>query len=225
MISIETYIMDTEIISDERLYHRLLTNMPAYRQEKIRSYIFEKDRLLSLGAGALLAYSLGSRGISEHRDIQLGDNGKPYLSSRLHYNISHSGSKIVCSFSEQEVGVDLEQILPVDDSLIRQVCVASEQAHLLQLEPEAQGREFFVLWTAKESYMKLRGTGLALPPKQLELIFGDPLRIRDAGTSSNVQFRRYPLENYCLTVCSEHADFADSLISIDNPDELKAIFS
>ena len=99
MISIETYIMDTKIISAEGLYHRLLTNMPAYRQEKIRSYIFAKDRLLSLGACVLLAYSLASHGVLEHKDVQLGDNGKPYLSDCLHYNISHSGSKVACSFS------------------------------------------------------------------------------------------------------------------------------
>ena len=119
----------------------------------------------------------------------------------------------------------IEQILPVEDALIRQVSVSSEQAHLLQLDPETQRQEFYVLWTAKESYMKLRGTGLSMPPTQLELSFGDILRIRDAGKPAKVCFRQYPLQGYCLTVCSEHADFADSVISLSNPDLFKAILA
>ncbi|NLC41122.1 MAG: 4'-phosphopantetheinyl transferase superfamily protein, partial [Clostridiaceae bacterium] len=186
---IETYILDTELFSDERLYRLLLAKMPAYRQEKVRSYIFEKDRLLSLGAGVLLAYGLNCRGIREHKEIRLGDKGKPYLSDDLFFNISHSGNKVVCSFSDEEVGVDIEQILPVDEALIRQVSVSSEQAYLLQLEPEVQRREFFALWTAKESYMKLLGTGLSLAPKQLELIFENDFRIRNDGEPAKVRFR------------------------------------
>ena len=222
---IETYILDTKIFSDERLYRLLFSKMPAYRQEKVRNFIFEKDRRLSLGAGVLLAYGLSCRGIFEHQEVLLGDKGKPYLSDSLFYNISHSGSKVVCSFSDEEVGVDIEQILPVDENLIRQVSVSSEQAYLLQLEPEVQKQKFFDLWTAKESYMKLLGTGLSLLPTQLELSFGTELRIRDAGKQVKVCFRQYPLENYCLTVCSKKSDFADSLISLSNPDELEATFS
>lgn len=225
MSLLESYILDTAMFSDERLYRLLLAKMPLYRQEKIQNFLFEKDRCLSLGAGVLLAYGLACRGIPEHRAVQLGDKGKPFLSGRLFYNLSHSGSKVVCSFSQEEVGVDIEQILPVEDALIRQVSVASEQAYLLQLEPETQMREFFVLWTAKESYMKLRGSGLSLPPKQLELSFGDELRIRDAGKPARVRFRQYPLPGYCLTVCSETADFADSIISLSDPDQLEAMFS
>ena len=225
MSLIESYILDTEIFSDENLYRLLLARMPVYRQEKIQNYIFEKDRRLSLGAGVLLAYGLNCRGIAEHKDVQLGAKGKPYLSDKLFYNISHSGSKVVCSFSREEVGVDIEQILPVEDALIRQVSVSSEQAHLLQLDPETQRQEFYVLWTAKESYMKLRGTGLSMPPTQLELSFGDILRIRDAGKPAKVCFRQYPLQGYCLTVCSEHADFADSVISLSNPDLFEAILA
>lgn len=225
MNSIETYILDTDIFNDERLYELLLTKMPAYRQQKVRSFIFAKDRRLALAAGVLLAYGLQDLRMSEHRDVLLGENGKPYLADNLHFNLSHSGSKAVCSFSDHEVGVDIEQILPVDDALIEHVSVASEQAYLFELEPEAQRQAFFDLWTAKESYMKFRGTGLMLPPKQLELRLGDPLRIKDAGKPANVEFKQYPLPGYCLTVCSETANFADSIKSVDNPDALAAIFS
>lgn len=225
MNPIETYILDTEIFNDERLYNLLLNSMPAYRQEKVRSFIFAKDRRLSLAAGILLAYGLQDRGVPEHEDVQLGENGKPSLVGNLHFNISHSGSKAVCSFSDHEVGVDIEQIQPVESALIENVCVASEQAYLYQLEPETQRQAFFDLWTAKESYMKWRGTGLMLPPKQLELSFGNPLRIKDAGEAVNVHFRQYPLPDYCLTVCSGGTDFADSLINVDNPEMLAAIFS
>ena len=135
MSLIESYILDTEIFSDENLYRLLLARMPVYRQEKIQNYIFEKDRHLSLGAGVLLAYGLNCRGIAEHKEVQLGAKGKHYLSDTLFYNISHSGSKVVCSFSREEVGVDIEQILPVEDALIRQGCVSCVQANLLQLDP------------------------------------------------------------------------------------------
>lgn len=225
MNPIETYILDTAIFNDERLYNLLLNSMPVYRQEKVRSFIFAKDRRLSLAAGVLLAYGLHDRGISKHKDIQLGENGKPSLVGNLHFNISHSGSKVVCSFSEQEVGVDIELIQPVESALIEHVCVASEQTYLFGLEPNAQRQAFFTLWTAKESYMKWRGTGLALPPDQLELRFGDILSIKEAGKAVNVHFRQYPLPDYCLTVCSGSTDFADRLINVGNPGMLATIFA
>lgn len=225
MRSIETYILDTDIFNDERLYELLLTKMPAYRQQKVRSFIFVKDRRLALAAGVLLAYGLQDLGMSGHRDVLFGENGKPYLADSLHFNISHSGSKAVCSFSDHDVGVDIEQILPVGDALIEHVSVASEQAYLFELEPEEKRHAFFDLWTAKESYMKWRGTGLMLPPNQLELHRGDPLRISEAGQPTKVQFKQYRLPGYCLTVCSETANFADSITSVDNPDALAAIFS
>lgn len=92
----------------------------------------------------------------------LGPNGAP----PLRFNLSNTKGLVVCAVtSGREVGVDVEYA----DRAVRSLEVAdrffapSEVEALFALPQEAQGERFIMYWTLKESYIKARGMGLAIP--------------------------------------------------------------
>lgn len=142
--------------------------------------------------------------------------GKPYFPAfpGFHYNISHSGSYVVCAVCDQPVGIDLQQI---PDQAERAVKIAKrffspqEQEALQELrgrnETGALCRLFCRYWTARESYIKLTGRGLSEPFENFrpDLEAGVILVLkRDSiDTSETFYLSEYPAPaGYCLTVCS-----------------------
>ncbi|RJE47541.1 MULTISPECIES: 4'-phosphopantetheinyl transferase superfamily protein [unclassified Dehalobacter] len=93
----------------------------------------------------------------------VNDYGKPYVKDleAFHFSIAHSGEWVVCATSDQKVGVDLEQIRPVDLEIARQHFTEQENRFLTSLSQDRKVEYFFKLWTLKESYLKAKGTGLA----------------------------------------------------------------
>ena len=95
-------------------------------------------------------------------------DGKPYaVGLNVHFNISHSGSLVLCAVSERSVGIDVEQLRPVNARLTKKVCTPAELAYIQEvpgwgdkLTGEAMIR-FFRIWTSKEAYFKWAGTGIA----------------------------------------------------------------
>lgn len=92
----------------------------------------------------------------------VGPRGAP----PLRFNLSNTKGLVVCAVtSGREVGVDVEYA----DRAVRSLEVAdrffapSEVEALFALPEEAQGERFIMYWTLKESYIKARGMGLAIP--------------------------------------------------------------
>jgi 4'-phosphopantetheinyl transferase len=78
-------------------------------------------------------------------------------------SISHSGDHVACAVSAgAAIGIDIESVVPRNGlgALILAVSSAAERAALpaLQGDDEAALREaFFILWTAKEAWLKRNG--------------------------------------------------------------------
>lgn len=107
-----------------------------------------------------------------------GDNGKPELKPVtelcLQFNISHSHEYALFAFTLKHlIGVDLEYLRPVPDALkiARRFFSSREYQMLLETETEKQAQLFFRLWTAKESYLKAIGKGLADSLANVEIAF------------------------------------------------------
>ena len=63
---------------------------------------------------------------------------------------------------EIDVGFDVEEIRPAPLDVARRFA-PSEQSDITSCRPEERDERFFSYWTLKESYMKARGLGLAIP--------------------------------------------------------------
>jgi 4'-phosphopantetheinyl transferase len=99
------------------------------------------------------------------------DWGRPDLAPEskptpLHFNVSHTDGLIVCLVSsEREVGVDTELLSRALTllSLAPRVFAPDELRELRALPEKDQAQRAVLLWTLKESYIKARGMGLAIP--------------------------------------------------------------
>lgn len=213
----ETYILDTAIFENPKVFSAAKSVMPEYRRKKIEEYRFPRDQYLSLGAGILLFCGLRRYGIRpEEQEIHYGRNGKPYIEGRdaVHFNLSHSLQRAVCSFSSREVGTDIEAVAAVSPVLIRRICTAAEQVYLSSVGEERRQEEFFRIWTIKESYMKMRGAGFAIAMDSLEVSLGDTVTVRESGSRRQAFAKEYPEAGYRLTVCSEENHFASETIQV-----------
>ena len=85
------------------------------------------------------------------------EHGKPYIDiPNVHFSISHSDDRVMCAIHTSPVGADIQRIAPVRENVLQRVCTPAERAFI-----GADARRFAEVWTRKEAYAKLVGTGLS----------------------------------------------------------------
>lgn len=126
--------------------------------------------------------------------------GKPYLIEHpeIHFNISHCNEIVACMIGTTDVGIDIEEMKPFSNGVIKKVCSMEEQEFIWQSdEPE---KYFFKLWTLKESYIKAVGRGLQLSMKSAVFSIGSRGEIE--SNQPNYTFRQEMIEEkYILSIC------------------------
>lgn len=185
------YLYDTlENYSDEQ-FSKDLNTIPLWRKEKALQYKKLNDRKRSVLAFALLQRALREEyGITEVPEFVYNEFGKPSFSNLpVHFNLSHCKDAVACAVCDQNIGIDVESIVPYNPDAARRVCTAAELEILDQ--SENKDAEFIKLWTVKEAISKFEGKGLSLP-------------------FSKIDTTRYLLHtiisndgNYVLSVCSK----------------------
>jgi 4'-phosphopantetheinyl transferase len=161
-------------INDEALLskYRNLLNIKERQQE--RRFYFPRDQRRYLVTRALVRIVLSWYApIAPHNwTFDTGRYGKPTITNdegwatEISFNISHTDGLIVLGITRRHaLGVDAENLRTREPSIeIADSFFAPEEAAALRLLPEQQRRRrFYEYWTLKESYIKARGKGLALP--------------------------------------------------------------
>jgi 4'-phosphopantetheinyl transferase len=101
----------------------------------------------------------------------IDEHGRPQLAMRpahapdLRFNLTHTKGLVACAVTVgREVGIDVEHIgRALTFDVPERFFSAREVADLRALPHIQQQTVFFDYWTLKESYIKARGLGLALP--------------------------------------------------------------
>lgn len=148
--------------------------------EKARAqrFRFVRDRRRFTVARAALRQILAGRLGVKPRSIEFstGAYGKPYLTERtFRFNVSHSGGlALVAVARNRELGVDIEELRPMDDAeeLADRFFSASE-SRKLRAAPDSASRirGFFECWSRKEAFIKALGEGLSHPLDSFEVSF------------------------------------------------------
>lgn len=108
------------------------------------------------------------------------ERGRPHVAPQLRmaglpaFNLSHTQGLVVCAVSgAKAVGADVEHLKRRHTSrdIADRYFAAAESSALEKLPPEQQTDRFFHYWTLKESYIKARGKGLAIPLAQFAFGF------------------------------------------------------
>ena len=167
-------------------YRDLLSSGEHERLQRLR---FERHRRERLIGTALVRTTLSRYADVMARDwvFERNQYGRPELTAGqceppLQFNLSHTTSLIACAVTlGREIGVDVEDLeRPRATMAIADHYFASPEVRALQaLSGGEQRQRFFEYWTLKESYIKARGMGLALPLRKFffELEYHRPIRI------------------------------------------------
>lgn len=156
----------------------LYTTLSADEQDRAARYRFEHLRQAFVAAHGALRAILGRYLEVSPQSIQFQFNrhGKPALlapgQAWLCFNLAHSGDLALCAATAgHEIGVDVEQIRPVDDmdKLVERFFAPGERAAFKGLSPAQKLPAFFAGWTRKEAYIKAWGQGLSLPLDEFEV--------------------------------------------------------
>lgn len=86
------------------------------------------------------------------------EHGAPSLSGGPYFSISHCKQGIAVAISDEPIGIDIEAIRPLSEGLVQKAMNPQEQAQIAAAANPEQ--EFIRLWTRKEAYVKMKGTGI-----------------------------------------------------------------
>ena len=155
---------DINNLTDEE-YFRYYSLMSDEKKERLSAYRFDKDKRLSVAGEMLVKKLIADETGKDKKDIiiQTDENGKPFTQNAdIHLSISHSNDLVIAAISSSEVGVDIEKIKPVSDSLINKVCTQKELEYVSDssISKSEKEKRFFEIWTFKEAYFKFIGTGI-----------------------------------------------------------------
>ena len=146
------------------------------RDENARNYL----RATRITLRRALSHAVGNAVHPQAWRFQATVFGRPQVAPGLpqvHFCVSHIDTMAVIAVSrDAPVGVDIETVRrDCAAGVIEAFCSARERRALTQLNEPARARAFARLWTLKEAYAKLTGTGLAADFRFLEFEAGPEL--------------------------------------------------
>lgn len=177
---VHIWLTDPGCVTDSATLEAYDALMTSEEREKQRRFRIARDRHDYLVTRALVRTTLSRYGAVPPAAWRLEHNrhGRPHLppgqcERDLRFNVSHTRGLIACAVTlGREIGVDVEcmsrpgETVEVADRYFS----ASEIGSLRALPADRRRERFFEYWTLKESYIKARGMGLALPLAQFSFL-------------------------------------------------------
>ena len=193
---------------DTVAFETLLKFVAPSKAERIRRFSKRIDAERSLIADTLARLLICRKLKIQNSQLKfcLNPYGKPLLESPpdLHFNVSHSGKWVVCCIDQTPIGVDVEEMRPVDYRIIERFFSKEEATVFFDLSEEKREEHFFDLWTLKESYVKAIGKGLFISPSSFT--------VKDKGWF----FKQYSIDmSYKLSVCAMGYNFPNTINILD----------
>lgn len=120
--------------------------------------------------------------------LDFNENGKPYLKEHphFHFNISHSKDTVAVAFGNNELGVDIEKIRPVNPKVAERFFTENERE---QIKTPAC---FFAVWTKKEAAIKKDGKALK--------------NISSIDTTNQFNIKTFFEDDLVISLCSQNAE-------------------
>jgi 4'-phosphopantetheinyl transferase len=177
-------------------------------RERAARYMRHEDRIRFTAGAVLLRLLTGMRlgvepqGVRIDRTCQrCGEpHGRPRLPGcDLEVSVSHSGRFVVVATTDAPVGVDVEQVRPLDHRAVERVAFTPEER-----EATPHLAAFYGVWTRKESVLKAAGVGLRMPMAKVRVTPAmEPprlLRYGDAATPAARMIDTAPSAGYAGAV-------------------------
>lgn len=217
MFMIDVFGVHISHQEDEIYFEKLIAFLSTDRQHQIHRFRRKEDARRAILSEAMIRLIIISRLDIRNQDIVLVKNeyGKPFLKDYpdFQFNVSHSGEWVVCAVHHLPVGIDVEQIQPMDMKIAQRFFSDQEYCDLMERNQAEQLLYFFDLWTLKESYIKALGKGLSIPLDSfsLQIAHGD-ISLKTDTLSMNWFFKQYDIDpGYKMSVCGSENDFCPTV--------------
>jgi 4'-phosphopantetheinyl transferase len=176
-VQVWTALPDLALGARVDYYRSLLT---ADELDRCDRFVHDADRVRFLVARALVRTMLSEYVAAAPRDwrFRIETYGRPEVAELppgapdLRFNLSHTPGLVACAVTVgRAVGLDVENVnRALTPQLPERFFSPQEVSDLRALPTGEQHRAFFDYWTLKESYIKARGLGLALPLRQFTFL-------------------------------------------------------
>ncbi len=151
-------------LTDEK-YQNLYSLVSSERQNNANKYKKRQDAQNTL-IGTVLAELMLSEvsGFLINKTVfAFGEKGKPYIpESQFEINISHTGFCVACAVSTKAVGIDIQTAFDDLKGISNRFFTQAENNYITS-DGACSKTRFTKVWTMKESYIKMIGTGLSIP--------------------------------------------------------------
>ena len=170
-------------------YDELLGGLYKQRQAAVRKLKVDSPKAMSIAAGYALQYVIKEQLGLEAEDIiiETEQYGKPHIKEHKDfiYNISHSGGYVAIAYVVADnggdakhrnpvysavdqmliksIGIDIEAMRSYSISVAKRCFLGEEYDYILRADEDEQSKRFFEIWTMKECYLKMKGTGINVP--------------------------------------------------------------
>ena len=184
----------------------LLSNEELTRAGK---YHFEKDKRVYESGHVFIRKILSHYTSVEATKLELSPivNQKPVLGNSpfiLHFNISHSGNKILVAVGfNSDVGIDVEKVIPDFDmdGFAEANYHSNELEHFRTLKNHEESDYFYRIWTRKEAWLKLTGEGINDKLKELDF----------SGKTTTLPLPPHGHHDLCMSSWNESPEYMATL--------------
>lgn len=178
-------VVRVSVPDDFAKYEPLLGRISAERRGRIARMKFPGKKTVSLVTELLIRSEVSKALGIDGSDVAFSYNeyGKPFVEGYDYFfSVSHSGDLVAFAGAACPVGVDIQIVRHADYRVAERFFTAEEYAAIRAARsPE---REFFRIWTLKEAYVKMTGTGMATPFGSFSVLtseFAEISRSEDLG--------------------------------------------
>ena len=189
------HILDINNISDDE-YRLAKKNFPhLYNEyENIKNDNVKKSKLASL---VHIAYHLKSK----EEDLVFNEYNKPMLKSNdKYFNISNDGEYSVYVDDNKLIGIDIQKIKNDNLDIKNYAFTKDEIQYINRNELE----NLHILWTRKEAFVKMLGTGFLTNPSDINIEFckNDELNNIVKYNDKNCYMLTKKFDNCYISVCT-----------------------
>ncbi|MGZ3756925.1 MAG: 4'-phosphopantetheinyl transferase family protein [Mucilaginibacter sp.] len=140
-----------------------LARLPHAISSAILKKVNPRDVQLAISGKLLLLEALAQMEIDRDLStLQLDAYQRPFFDEDIDFNISHSGNMAICCATlDGKIGVDIEQVQPIDFDDYKGYFNPNEWDEILSAGDKTEA--FFKFWTRKEAVLKAAGTGFYTP--------------------------------------------------------------
>lgn len=182
--------------SDQATFSHLLSQQRKKKIQRLKKQANQKESAIAYVLLRLAVYeTTGYKTILEFDETT---QKRPRLNCDLglYFNLSHCKECVVCGLSKEDIGVDVQDIVPYTTEY--QSILTPDELEYIRHTP-SNDIAFSRIWTLKESYGKALGCGICYTLNQVSMIDKNQF----VSELNGYQVTSFVMNKYIISVCAK----------------------